>query len=369
MIPAWLYQPIFNYTVIILTLFASYKLRRQTFNQINNNNGNFNQALFWAIVMAIFIGMRPISGRVFGDTATYATYFANYKAGFTPDIWTSNESVWLYFIVSCAKVMDVSEFFTVVDLLYFGLTLFTCKRLMPKNVMLAFLFCLAALSFFSYGTNGIRNGLACSAVLFMLTYINGKKKEKIIAIVIALLAIGIHRSTALPILMSVISVYFIKSFKWVYIFWLLSIFISLTIGNSVAVLFESLGFDYRMTSYLYSIEYNDQFSHIGFRWDFLIYSMMPIILGYYIIIKKGIKDRTYFVLLNTYTLSNAFWVMVIRASFSNRFAYLSWFLYPIVLAYPLFKLDIWGDEQGKRAAQIMLAHVGFTWFMTTFYWS
>lgn len=368
MIPAGLYQPIFLYTVIILTLFAASKLSRQTYEQIRDNNGRFKQALFWAILMAIFIGMRPISGRVFGDTANYAAFFALCKTGVTPDISASGENVWLYFIVTCSKVMSVSDFFTIVDLLYFGLTLFACKRLMPKNVLLAFLFNLAALSFFSYGTNGIRNGLACSAVLLMLSYINGKKKEKAIAIIIACFVLGIHKSTALPIVMSVASVYFIKSFKWAYAFWLLSIVISLTFGNSVAIIFESLGFDDRMSSYLYSTEFNDQFSHTGFRWDFLTYSVMPIILGYYIIIKKGIKDRMYFVLLNTYTLSNAFWVMVIRASFSNRFAYLSWFMYPIVLAYPLFKLNVWDEMQGKRAAQIMLAQVGFTWFMQTFYW-
>ena len=93
---------------------------------------------------------------------------------------------------------------------------------------------------------------------------------------------------------------------------------------------------------------------------------MPIVLGYYVVIKRGIQDRTYTILLNTYTLANAFWVMVIRANYSNRFAYLSWFMYPIVLAYPLLRLDVWGDMQGKRLKQIMLAHIGFTWFMATF---
>ena len=95
--------------------------------------------------------------------------------------------------------------------------------------------------------------------------------------------------------------------------------------------------------------------------------MMPILLGYYVVIKRGISNRTYLILLNTYTLANAFWVMVIRANFSNRFAYLSWFMFPIVLAYPLFKFNIWGIHQGKKASMIMLAHVAFTWFMAFVY--
>ena len=55
--------------------------------------------------------------------------------------------------------------------------------------------------------------------------------------------------------------------------------------------------------------------------------------------------------------------MVIRAAFSNRFAYLSWFLYPIVIAYPLLRLPIWKTNQGKRLNQIMMANIGFTYIM------
>lgn len=159
--------------------------------------------------------------------------------------------------------------------------------------------------------------------------------------------------------------FFIKSFKQAYSFWIVSIIISLVAGEFFSTFLVGLGFDDRL-SYLTTVTSN-KFSRTGFRWDFLIYSMMPILLGYYVVIKRGIKDKTYLLLLNTYTIANAIWVMVIRANYSNRLAYLSWFMYPLVLAYPLFKLDIWGDSQGKIARSIMLAQVGFTWFMVTFF--
>ena len=38
-----------------------------------------------------------------------------------------------------------------------------------------------------------------------------------------------------------------------------------------------------------------------------------------------------------YLTANAFWILVIRSSFSNRFAYLSWFLMAIIIFYPFFK--------------------------------
>ena len=39
--------------------------------------------------------------------------------------------------------------------------------------------------------------------------------------------------------------------------------------------------------------------------------------------------------------------MVIRAAFSNRFAYLSWFIYPLVIAYALIRIPIWRDQDRK----------------------
>jgi predicted GNAT superfamily acetyltransferase len=59
--------------------------------------------------------------------------------------------------------------------------------------------------------------------------------------------------------------------------------------------------------------------------------------------------------------------MMIRASYSNRFAYLSWFLYALVLAYPCLKFPIWKD-QGRKASFIFLAHLGFTLFMNLIYY-
>ena len=41
---------------------------------------------------------------------------------------------------------------------------------------------------------------------------------------------------------------------------------------------------------------------------------------------------------------------------------ITWFLYGIVLAYPLFKFHLWRN-QGRKVAMIMMAHVSFTFLM------
>jgi hypothetical protein len=61
-------------------------------------------------------------------------------------------------------------------------------------------------------------------------------------------------------------------------------------------------------------------------------------------------------------IANTFWILVIRANFSNRFAYLSWFLMAIVIAYPLLKVKFW-DDHYKNVGRIFLAYYLFTYFM------
>ena len=59
--------------------------------------------------------------------------------------------------------------------------------------------------------------------------------------------------------------------------------------------------------------------------------------------------------------------MVIRSAFSNRFAYLSWFLYPLVIAYPLVNMPL-REDQDRLTGLILLAYGGFSAFMWFIFW-
>ena len=162
----------------------------------------------------------------------------------------------------------------------------------------------------------------------------------------------------LPVCGIFLSIYIIKDVKSAILIWVLSIPISFIGGNSISPLFLNLGFDDRLDSYLTGI------FKTGFRWDFILYSSVPIFFAYYIIyIRNIVVDRLYMILINTYTLSNAVWIIIINAAFSNRFAYLSWFLYPIVIAYPLLKYQIW-DDDGNTIALVLFIYYLFTYLMS-----
>lgn len=365
MVPASFYHPIFLYLVLVLTIVACCRTNPMSFRLIDRPRSwvSVIPAFLLCLLLAIFIGNRPISGYYFSDTSNYAQMFYLMKANLSLP-GDDGEWIWNQFMYFCAHRMDVSQYLTIICLGYFGFTLWACQRFAPNNVWIMVLFNLAAFSFFTYGTNGIRNGLACTITLVAISYLVAKKRNLVMACTLAFVAINIHRTVSLPLLMAFVSSFGIKSFKVAYTFWILSILISLVAGSAVTSFFAGLGFDDRV-SYLQEEASSEMFSHTGFRWDFLLYSMMPIVLGYYIVMRRGIRNATYEFLLNTYTLSNAFWVMVIRANYSNRFAYLSWFMYPIVLAYPLLKMNVWDKRQGEALSLIMFMHAAFTWFMST----
>jgi hypothetical protein len=109
------------------------------------------------------------------------------------------------------------------------------------------------------------------------------------------------------------------------------------------------------------------FSHTGFRWDFLLYSLFPVVMIWYVTRHRKFNDLGYNVIANTYLFCNAFWIMVIRSSFSNRFAYLSWFMYPLVMFYPLLRMNIWKD-QDRKTAIILFLYSLFTFFMFFIYY-
>lgn len=355
-----LYYPVYIYSLIFLTIGYANTISRYGTSLVQRNT-NQPLVLIYIFLFIVFVGLRPISGYYFGDTANYAQsydLFVNGIASYDP---TSKEWFFEWLMYHCSQLMNVQGFFLLVEILYVLPVLWACKKFVPNHALLMFLVCMGAFSFFSYGTNGIRNGMACSLIIAALACVQGNLFQKIIGGVLAFLAFNIHRSTALPIA-CILATFFVKDTRLVLGWWVASIFLSLVAGGPIEAFFTSLGFDDRMEGYSSANADATLFSSIGFRWDFLLYSAMPILLGYYVVIKRKIWDKNYLLLLHTYILCNSFWVMMIRAAFSNRFAYLSWFLYALVLIYPCLKLPIWKD-QGKKVGLIVMAHLLFTLIM------
>lgn len=222
----------------------------------------------------------------------------------------------------------------------------------------AFLMFAVSFSFYTYGVNGVRNGAALSLFLWGLAY----RDKKPIMYLFFLLASVFHKTALLPIL-AYIGTGFYNNPKVIIKGWLATIPLSLLMGSVWIMLFTSIGFgDDRLSGYLTSESEAGTFSSTGFRWDFLFYSAFAVFAGWYFVIKRKFNDDFYNRLLNTYLICNGFWVLVIKANYSNRFAYLSWFMMGLVIIYPLLKQDFF-KNQHIIIGRIVLANFMFTYLM------
>lgn len=338
-----------------------------------HNRGNAMQgvALLLTLFLIVFLGLRPY-GSIFMDSNQYRYgygFLGLYDEYVPVDLRT--EWFWHNFNAFLKTIgLNEYEFTLAIEFFYLGGMFVTSLLLMRKNLWMAMLFFFTAMSTYSYGVNGIRNGMACSIELIAVALLAINRKNLVGALILMVIALGIHRSTMLPSAALVVSAFVIKDPKIAIRFWLLSIAVSLVGGHYIEQFFSSLGFDDRMSRYSEAAQDEEtmsEFSKIGFRWDFLFYSIWPVIMAWYLTMFRRFKDRTFNVIANTYIFCNAFWIMVIRASFSNRFAYLSWFLYPLVIAYPLFRMNLWKD-QDRKTAIIFFLYSGFIFFMYFIYY-
>lgn len=304
------------------------------------------------------MGNRPVSGAYFIDMGNYARSFNYIQNGGVVII--NKDYIFNNFMVACTKIMNVRWFFFLCALIYTVPCYLFSKKYAGSYWYFMFFMFIGSFSFWAYGTNGIRNGLGTSMFILALCFYN----KKIIMYALMALSFGIHSSSIIPIAAFLTSGVYKNPKSYLYI-WLAAIPLSLIGGSFWEGFFGGLGFgdDTRAEDYLTKGNMNnDQFAYTGFRWDFLFYSSFAVFAGWYYIFKKKVTDQFYVHLWGTYIIANAFWILVIRANFSNRFAYLSWFLMAPVIAYPLLRYKLFSNQYRVVGVVIAIYYL-FTYLM------
>lgn len=356
-IPVSYYNSIY-YNIILFVIIITW-LHTQSFSGFSKDTYDFNKktgwALFWFVLL--YMGLRPISN-IFGDMGSYARIFDIYVSGGNPGM---SSDIGFYTLMRVLAIFkSKSLFFLVIAFLYITPLYIAAKRWFPNYYYFAFLVITASFSFWTFGTNGLRNGVATSLMVLAFSYNN----KKWLMYIIFLIAYSFHSSMLLPIVAYFITFY-VRNPRIYFIGWFSSIVLSLTMGTFWEGFFIRLGFgqeDKLQTYFGDKEQFIEQFAYVGFRWDFLVYSSLSVLISYYFIFIKRINDSYYRQLTNIYLLSNAFWILVIRASFSNRFAYLSWFMMGIIIIYPFLKQVYW-KNQFSIIGMITLLYYSFTYFM------
>jgi hypothetical protein len=359
----YLYQKAFTGAMALLAVVLSFPRIMSYDHSLQQQGSQLRWSLLLCLGLTFWIGFRPISD-AFGDTVNYALEYSLMDPRQISMDWRG-EWIWQWIMNgSKAAGLSVHALFTIIAAGYVLSAAWAVYRFMPNDPLLGTVFLLNSLMFFPFGVNGLRNGLACHLVLLGASFLLDDKW--VTGSLVCLIAVGFHRSAFLPIAALLVGIFLIRNVRYVIVFWFGTILVSLLAGDVFAGLFAGVGFDERMTQYV-TISDLSEFSQSGFRWDFLLYSAMPVAMAWYVCVKKGLQDNWYNVICTVYCLCNAFWILVIRSAFSNRFAYLSWFLYPIVIAYPLVNMPI-QEDQDRLTGWILLGYAAFSVFMWFVFW-
>ncbi len=347
-IPLPYYTLVFYNTILLLVLFVFFKLFTKSYHIYNHSS------LLLLLASILYIGLRPVSVKYFGDMEAYNIRFISYAKGSAIDL--NKDLYWLKFMKFLSGFISSTTFFVVCAALYI-LTLYkSCKKWFGNNMYIPFLMHIASFSFWSYTTNGIRNGIATSLFIYALS-----REKKLVKYFVFFLAFSVHGSIALPIFAFILTTLYNQT-KYFLLAWLAAIPLSIGLGSFWESFFMALGYGGERLSYLTDDRFSHQFASTEFRWDFLIYSAFAVFVGSYFIIKKNYQDKHYHQIFNIYLAANAFWILIIRTSFSNRFAYLSWFLMAVVIFYPFFKQQFFKNQR-KILACIVLGYFGFSYLM------
>ena len=316
--------------------------------------------LLIAIFMAIFIGFRPES-IVFVDTISYVKFYHFFyeNKAFIFDKEAENLLFDNYLAWVGSQNLGTTFFFVSIAAIYFICTYIACRRIFPQDTLAAYLVFLAAFSTFSYGTNGIKAGAAASIFLLAMSYRENLK----ICIPLILVSWGFHHSMIMTVVAFILTLIY-KNSKVYFAAWCFCLLVAIAHITFFQELFAEILSDSGDSGANYLSDVNSDWGgKTGFRIDFVIYSAMPILVGYWAVYKKRLQlSNIYICLLNLYMTLNGTWMLCMYANFTNRIAYLSWFLYPIVLIYPYLN-ENWGPTRYKAFSLVMLAHLSFTLFM------
>ena len=361
-VPIQLYTPIFNYAILALLFIVLYQCHTGSVFQKNTVSMNAGWGLLIMTVLVLYMGLRPISS-IFGDTMNYAREYVIQARSGEPFTWKI-QSEWLFgnllqLFAKCG--VSLHAFFFLCSAFYIVPLWLAMKRAFSTYYFVPFLVVLSMFFFWQYGVNGIRNGIGASLFILALTYIDNLP----VALLICFLGVGFHQSVLLMISAALLTWFFNRS-NYYLIGWALCVVVSFFFGDTIQSALSGLTLfsgDDRFSNYLTGEATAGEGVEVAmtFRWDFLIYSSMGVVVGYYFIFRRQFIDEYYHWIYNTFLVTNAFWVLIIRAAYSNRFAQISWFIMPLVLIYPFMKKRFWLNHE-KMLGYAILAFYAFTFY-------
>jgi hypothetical protein len=364
-----LYGLFYNQGMLVVSFLILLIYSQESKDSGRNLAEGFNRFMLWILAggFTIFLGTRPISG-IFVDMPTYAASF-NIAQSTGRQIF---EEDWAFSLLTkfCAEIGDETFYFFVCTLLYVAPIALAAQIINSRWGFAIFFAFASGFSFYAYGVNGIRNGIATSILIaaFSLT------DRKVAMSVLMLIALGMHKSVLIPIVAFLISSAYASPGVYAGI-WAGALGLATLFGQRLSLLlvdFLPSSDDARISNYALNSGFGADKG--GYRLDFILYSILPVFVSYILANPSIKRDSFYRKLLCTYLLANSFWLLAMYAAFSNRFAYLSWFIMPLVIIYPFIpnnkkvsgRIGPLQNFSTMTLSIALFAHFAFTYIMGVF---
>lgn len=265
--------------------------------------------VFFSMVLLIAVWPDELST----DKERYRSGFEVVSLGLRD--FQSRDILWAFWMQVCSWLRMTSDvFFFATSFVYCSNFLIAGRRIFRRQHAFFFFALVVSLGFFSYGVNTMRAGLALSFFVLGLSFYPNKLK----LVLLWLIAVGLHKSLVIPISAFLVAMIVPKP-KLLFAGWVGCLGLSLLFGNQIQGLigeYFAEAEDARVTNYL--LGESDVYRQ-GFRWDFIVYSLIPIVVGFWLRKKQFFEDRFFNLLLGTYIVANGFWLLVIRIPYSVGF--------------------------------------------------
>ncbi|MEZ9674766.1 EpsG family protein [Vibrio breoganii] len=330
-------------------------LQNRLFGNAEKHTIGFICVLIVYFFFAIIIGMREVY--VGSDTIIYSEFFKyiNITDYYGLKQRYSFELGNIGLAMSINVISDkVSVYLVIYSLLISLIYLYASHKIFDSQYSALLILVILAFPFYySMTGNVIRTGLALSiGILSIVLYYRGKVLYSLFCSFLALL---FHAS-----LISFVVVFLTKkiSVTKVLLIWLSSI----VVGNFLThVDFGQANYiTQKLMAYQSAADYTDY--KTGFRLDFFLFSLIPLILYTYSLIRKFNISDLYIYLLKIYLMLNVIYNLSIHMAFSDRFALLSWVLIPILVVESLRYMD----SKVTDALVLLFVPISFYYFSNNY---
>lgn len=225
---------------------------------------------------------------------------------------------------------SILYFFAFFYLMGFGMAIYRYSNLVKAPAFLIFFILFSLFFFNSMGINVIRQGLSLGLLLLAFTYLFVEPKNRVIAVVLVLVALSFHFSSVLVILFMV-TAYFTKKMPVKFLLMAYGLCIALAAANLGILEFkDSLGglvLQEGKTDYLTN---TSELYTVGFKPQFVAFN--TVFLGIFLFLRKSVKFSQYDLLLRYYIIASCFFFLAFQIPYSDRWGLAGWVTIPFLLA-------------------------------------